>query len=127
MNGPGSCYEGRSCRRIAVQYGCLAFRSRSFIRNVWRFRWHRTGNAKHLIDLGYYMVKFRAAPQLRHAREGQLENRRGHKLRNYHDHGPGRDAARTNRTERARAARRGGAEAGRRGAPELTALGIAGL
>src|ERR1700730_1951965 len=29
------------------------------------------------------------------------------KLRNYHDHGPDRDAARTNRTERERAARRG--------------------
>src|SRR5580692_12666656 len=76
MNGPGSCYEGPSWRWIAVQYGSLAFRSRSFIRNVWRFRWHRTGNAKHLIDLGCYMVKFRAAPQLRHAREGQFADRK---------------------------------------------------
>src|ERR1700730_38646 len=44
-------------------------------------------------------------------------NKAANKLRNYHDHGPGRDAARTNRTERARVARRGGG-----GAPKLMAL-----
>ena len=38
-------------------------------------------------------------------------NKAANKLRDYHDHGPGRDGARTNRTERARPARPG-AEAG---------------
>ena len=38
-------------------------------------------------------------------------NKAANKLRNYHDHGPDRDDARTNRTEPARAARRGGGSA----------------
>ena len=37
-----------------------AIRRRSFIRTVWRFCHQSDGNTKHLIDLGYFMVKFRA-------------------------------------------------------------------
>ena len=49
-------------------------------------------------------------------------NKAANKVRNYHDHEPGRDDARTNRTERARTARRRGGHAARPGAEAESAL-----
>jgi len=79
--------------------------------------WGATGNAVDLVVCGGREGRAQArrgaralgAPVI--ARDfGFHGNKAANRLRNYHDHGPGRDDARTNQTKRARAARCGGGE-----------------
>jgi len=67
------CPTGNTVRSVKLALAGVIVANtpqRSLIRNVWRFRYHSTGNDKHLFDLDGHIGKYRAERALRAATAG---------------------------------------------------------